>query len=459
MTSPNVERPRPFSASANGVALAWIRPTIGRILLAREPGFAAIQSVVLQLLTVGANLVTGVTTARLLGAEGRGVYAAATSWPSLLGLVAVAGVVEAVLMEIRRRPQWTAATVAWALAAAMVGATLLAGIAYLCMPALLGQRHAGAVQLARAALLITHIVATGAIYRYVFAGRGKFLLSNLGNFLPHLMHACAICAFALAGRLSVATAVASLGMGVIGSQIVLLPFLLREARGSLAGMAAPGAVLLRFAARAAPADLLALCCDWADRLLLIVLLDPRELGLYVVAYGFSRVVAVATPTNGLLLSAMARTDLSEAKQLHDLSLRFCIAALAIGTAVTCAASEPLIRLFYGDAFLPAAAAFKILALQAAGARVAGVTAQLYLACNRPGLNSVFSLVNVLISAALMVVLTPTYGAVGAAFGLLAGTLARLALMWMGVTFHLRFAPPRLWPSLADVEAARVMFRP
>jgi O-antigen/teichoic acid export membrane protein len=435
-----------------------LRPLARKFLLARDPGSAAIQSVVLQLLTVCANLVTGVVTARLLGAEGRGVYAAATSWPTMLGAVAVAGIVDAILMQIRRKPQWTLATVTWAGAAAMASATVITVIAYLGMPILLGPRHAEAVPLARTALLLTHVIASGAIWRYVFSGRGQFLLANLASFLPHLIHAAAICALALTGRLTVATAIAGLGVGVIGAQLLLLPFIVKAVRGPWEAARASGTAMLTFALRATPADLLAICCDWADRLLLILLLTPRDLGLYTVAYGFSRAVALITPDTGLLLSVLARTDRSEAKQLHDLSLRLCIAALSVATAVAFVASAPLIQLFYGGGFLAAATTFKILVLQAGAARVGNVTAQFYLACNRPGLLSGFALINVVVSATLMLVMTPIYGVVGAALGLLGGTLVRLVLLWTGVPLHLGVAPPRLWPRLSDLREARVMFK-
>jgi O-antigen/teichoic acid export membrane protein len=448
----------PFDA-AGSRALAWVWPLFRRLVLARDPGSAAIQSVLLQLVTVGANLITGVVTARLLGPEGRGLYAAAISWPTMLGGFAVAGIVDAVLVEIRRRPQWTLATVAWAGAAAMACATLITAIAYVGMPLLLGPRNAHALPIARAALLLTHAIAAGAIWRHVFAGRGQFLLANLAAFLPHVIHAVAICGLALAGRLTVATAIAGLGVGVIGAQLVFLPVILREVRGPWAGVRATGPAVLKFALRAGPADLLDVLADWSDRLLLILLLAPRELGLYAVAYGFSRTVAIITPTNGLLLSAMTRGGLSEAKQLHDLSQRLCIAALSASTAVAFVASGPLIRFFYGEGFIAAIATFKILVLQAAASRIGGITAQFYFACNRPGLLSGFCMINVVVSAALMFLLTPIYGGSGAAVGLLAGTLARLALLWAGMSLHLGFGPPRLWPGRDDLQAVRVMFRP
>jgi O-antigen/teichoic acid export membrane protein len=98
-------------------------------------------------------------------------------------------------------------------------------------------------------------------------------------------------------------------------------------------------------------------------------------------------------------------------------------------------------------------------LQATVARVAGVTSVLYMVCDRPGLNSLFSVCSVAVSVVLMLVLTPIYGAQGAAAGLLAGALIRLALLWTGLVTHLGLTLPQLRPSLLDVQAARMMFRP
>ena len=429
-----------------------------KLLLAREPGFAAVQSVVLQFLTLGANLTTGVATARLLGPQGRGVYAAATSWPSMLGLVAVAGLGQAVLVGLRRKPDLAPATVAWAAAVALVFSSLLAAAAYVLLPDLLGRGHSGGLDIARVTLLMTYVVASGALLQSIFGGRGQFLLANLAMYLPHLIHAVAICAVVLAGRLTVVTAIGCLAFGNVAAQIVLLPLALRGACGPLRHVRAAGAALWSYGHRAATADLLAICAEWSDRLILIVLLAPRELGLYVVAYGFSRVVAVATPTNGLLLSAMAASDRATAKQIHDLSLRFCIAALAGASIVACTLSEPLIRIFYGVGFLQATATFQILVLQTSAARIANVSALLYMVFDRPGLNSLFSVCGVAVSAVLMVVLTPAFGPPGAAVGLLAGSLIRLALLWIGLVTHLHVPLPQLRPSLLDLQAARMMFR-
>jgi O-antigen/teichoic acid export membrane protein len=417
-----------------------------------------LQSILLQLLTIAANLCTGVLTARMLGVSGRGLYAAATTWPSVLGMVAVAGIANGVLVQLRRRPETKAAVIVWGGLVALTLSTLLAAIAWFWLPHLLGEHYQAALHTAAAALVLIHLVALGALTRQVFAGRGRFLLSNLAGFLPHLLHALAISAFALAGALTVETAVAGLVLGCAGAQLLLLPFLIREMKGPLVRIRRAGIELWDFARRAAPADLLALFASWTDRILLILLLPADQLGLYAVAFGFSRAVTVVTPATGIMLSAMAHGSAEEAKRLHDMALRLSIAGVSVLVFLVYLMDRQLLRLVYGAEFEAALGIFRILVLQAVASRIAAVTSQLYLASNRPGLNSWFCLLDVAVSVGLMLALVPFYGAQGAAWALLAGTALRLGLLWSGVLFHLRLPLPRLWLTFADVREIRTLFR-
>jgi O-antigen/teichoic acid export membrane protein len=180
----------------------------------------------------------------------------------------------------------------------------------------------------------------------------------------------------------------------------------------------------------------------------------------VVAYGFSRVVTVATPFPGILLSAMSdRPEGDSAKAFHDMALRFSIASLAVVLTGVYLLDQQLVRLFYGAEFLPAMTVFRVFLLQAAANRIAGVTSQLYLVRDRPALNSWFGLIDVIVTVVLMLVLAPAQGAQGAAIALLAGTSLRLALLWRGLLTHLRLRFPRLWPSVADFRTLRGMFGP
>ena len=83
-----------------------------------RPLFAMFQTMGTQGLILCANLGTGVIMARLLGAYGRGEFAAVSIWPQLLAMMATAGLNGAIVYRMRRNA---------AESGAVVGAALLAG--------------------------------------------------------------------------------------------------------------------------------------------------------------------------------------------------------------------------------------------------------------------------------------------------------------------------------------------
>lgn len=425
-----------------------------KLIAADRLGYAALQAVLLQAAAVLINFLTGVITARVLGAEGRGVYAAATAWAMLLGSASTVGLADAVLIRIRQRPEASRAIALCGLAAALAAATALSLLAFAWMPLLLGKRAEASLDLARASLLLAHVGAVGVIVRQVYAGQGRYLAANLSAFLPTALHAAVLLGFLATGRLEVATAVVSV-LGGSGLALALVfPSLLRQLQGPLSELRQAARDLMDFARRAVFADLFALCATWTDRLLLIFLLGPAQLGVYVVAANLAQRITVFTPRTSLLLSAMSGEAPAGAAQLHHLALRVTIASYLPVVAVLFLVDRLLITSVYGAEFASAVLVFRILVVDRVLARFATIASQLYLALGRPGLNSVFRGAELAVMVAVMTILSPEQGAVGAAWGLLAGTGVRLALAWGGLVTQLRLPFPRLWLTRQDLAGMK-----
>ena len=62
---------------------------------------AFLQTVASQLLVLVVNILTGVITARALGADGRGIFAAITFWPYFLGNLFSLGLPNALVVHFR----------------------------------------------------------------------------------------------------------------------------------------------------------------------------------------------------------------------------------------------------------------------------------------------------------------------------------------------------------------------
>ena len=425
-----------------------------RLIAGDRLGYAAIQSVLLQAAAVLINFFTGVVTARVLGAEGRGIYAAATVWALLLGSAATAGIADAVVVQIRQRPEISRAITACGLLAAVLIATVTSVLAALCMPLLLGRMAGQALDLARASLVLAHLGAVTVIVRQAYAGQGRYLAANLTAFIPTALHGCVLLAFLAAGRLSVATAIASVAAGSALALAILLPPLLRDLRGSLADLGVAWRNLRRFARRAVFADLFSMCAGWTDRLILIHLVTPVQLGLYVVAANLAQRITLFTPKTNLLLSAMSAEEPDQAVQLHNLAMRMTIAGYVPVLAVLLCLDRFLMTTIYGADFAAAVLVFRILIIDRVLGRLATVSSQLFLALGRPALNSSIRGAELVVMVGVMWLLAPRLGAQGAAWGLLAGTVVRLGLTWVALMVQLRLPFPRLWLNGADLAGMK-----
>src|SRR4051794_25842862 len=60
------------------------RSQLLRFFVGGRPLAALLQSMSTQVLVIGINILTGILTARTLGPDGRGAFAAITTWPQLL---------------------------------------------------------------------------------------------------------------------------------------------------------------------------------------------------------------------------------------------------------------------------------------------------------------------------------------------------------------------------------------
>jgi O-antigen/teichoic acid export membrane protein len=123
------------------------------------------------------------------------------------------------------------------------------------------------------------------------------------------------------------------------------------------------------------------------------------------------------------------------------------------------AGEALLRLFYGAEFTAGLTVFRLLVVEASLGVLTQVSVQLYLARDRPGVVSAIQGVSLAILLALLLILVPRFGGVGAAAALLAaGALRWLALLG-GIRAVLKLPLPRLYPAADDWHYLRSRLRP
>lgn len=417
---------------------------------ADRPLFALFQSVGTQAFVLAINVLTGVIMARLLGPEGRGVYAAVTLWPPLLAALAVAGLNSAIVFRMRQQPHAIGG---------IAGASLLLGAGYslvvivigvVLLPIFMAQYAPPILWFAQICLASVLVNSTQNIVKQTFAGVGQFGYCNLTHLTPQLFHLLALLSIVPFAALNARAAVlALLGSGAL-AVLVMLPKFIQVARPRLQGSFTELRGLVSYSARAASMDGVFALATYADRLVLVPLLSASALGLYVVAFSFSRVIQLVQPAiMSVVLSHMSGQTESDSKRLHDHALRFLLAGLVTGCVILWFTGEALLVVTYGAQFGVANAAFRLLVIEASLATLSQVTVQLFLSRDRPGVVSTIQVIVLCVSIVTLLVLVPRYGVIGAALGLVGAGAVRWLLLLGALKTILKLPLPRFYLTRDD----------
>ena len=177
------------------------------------------------------NVLTGILSARLLGAEGRGVFAAVSFWPQLLGAVAIGGLPIAIVYLGRRHPAGQPALTRAALvlgALAAVPATL-AGLHL--VPRFLASQGPGVAALGSLCALFTFVNVGHMICRQLLVSRQDFARFNIACWMPSFTFLVALLALQAAGALDARSA----SIAVVVAGLPTLIWLLRVVWTGAAG--------------------------------------------------------------------------------------------------------------------------------------------------------------------------------------------------------------------------------
>jgi len=422
------------------------------VLRPDRPLFALFQSVGTQALITVINILTGVISARMLGPDGRGIFAAVSTWPQFFATLAMAGLNSAVVYHMKKTPEHGSEIAGAALTLCLAASGIAVAVGAALVPQLMGQYPPAVIVFAQVCLVSVFINSVQVLIKQSFAGAGQFARCNLANFLPQFLYLVALVLVLAFAPITPENAVlALLGSGVV-ALFAALPGYVRWVRPHLTGGLGELPKLLSYSTRAWPIDGVFTIATYTDRLVLIPLLTPRELGMYAVAFSFSRIVLLTQPAIlSVMFPHMSGCSASQRARVHDHALRFLLVALVGGCAVLWLTGAPVLSWAYGREFVAANGIFRLLIIEASLSILSQVTAQLFLADDRPGFVSMIQITVLGSSLALLLALVPRYGALGAALSLAIAGLLRW-MLFLGATKLILHAPlPRLYLVRDDLR--------
>jgi O-antigen/teichoic acid export membrane protein len=321
------------------------------------------------------TMIIGIILARVLGPGEFGTFAVA-----IVALTAVLSCnelgVSLAIVRWKEDPRLIAPTVA---TLSIAGSALMTAFLLVAAPAFCEAMGAPAavpvVQVMSLAVLVSGVVATpAALLQRDFLQRRRMVIDQVGIWVGAALSLILAVEGLGAMSLAVGRVAGSLASGVLFLALSPLRFRLGVDRAFLKPV-------LHFGLPLAGASVLVFAVGYVDQLIVGATLGPTTLGYYVMAFNLASwpVIVFSLPLRGVApaLFARLRGDQAQMRQTFGGLMRVLMAVSLPVCAALSGAAEPIVRLVYGEAWLPAAEALRWLGLVAA-TRIFGEIAYDYL---------------------------------------------------------------------------------
>jgi O-antigen/teichoic acid export membrane protein len=404
----------------------------------------------------GFALVQGVILARVLGADGRGEFAAIILWPGIIANIGLLGTNLSVTRAAAaaRDDVGPVARAGVLLSLMLLVVAVAAGLGLL--PLLIPEDSGDIMGLARTFMLwFVPAYMLSAHLAGVDQGQGRFRRLNFFRLLQTPVNVLFLVLLILLGQANLTHCVWALLAAYWVAALGRLAMLGRQV--SLLGAVASLRTLLRQGRPFALAVAFQQLNVRADRILLLWLLADRDLGLYAVAFSAAAVLADAPRSMGIVSLTIAaqerpREGFARVAQIFRAA---AIASLGMGVILS-AAIYLLLPLVYGWDFADARVIGMILA---AGFIPLGLTAllsQTMRGQGRPLVGMFSRMLGMAVMVPMAIVLSDSLRAAGIACAFLAAQTVTLCCMLLLTVRHYRSAS--LAAMVPRVDDARQLFR-
>ncbi|HUA88731.1 MAG TPA: oligosaccharide flippase family protein [Steroidobacteraceae bacterium] len=424
---------------------------IRRLLQARTGLATVVQTGIATASVLAINVVTGIISARYLGAHGRGELAALLLAPQFLSFLFTFGLPASLIVKLRHRAADSGELMGAALLISLLAGVLAGTCGVVAAPWLLKQYDPDTLRFARLLMILVALGVTSAVLMAALQVANRFDAYNRLRLWQSVLTLFSLAALALSGHFTPFT-------GALAYVVPTLPFfvwnlwwVIREFRPKLRFLRPASASLLSYGWRVHVTDVGNALFGQLDKLILVTVLAPALFGVYVVVFNLSRLITTfANCTVPVLLPRSAGKSADEVLTLTARALAGTVVLTLVAFSGFLIFGGLALRWAYGPQFAAGYDVLVILSLEASLSSAASVLQQPYLVLHRPGTLAAFHVAALVLAGFLIYVLARLFQSEGAALGLLLATAVRYALTYAGFLRILGIAPPGLLPSRADL---------
>ncbi len=413
-----------------GVREASTLPTALPAAARRRTALAVAKTIGSRLGWVVMSAATGMITARALGPAGRGALAAMIMWPVFLAGTLTFGLPSALIFCIRKGTPATRGRLFSAATVLGLGIGIVSSLgAVFILPHWLAAYGPQVVRWTQWLMAFTVVSMLMLIFRAAFEAVEKFGTSASTWLL--------IPAQVLAGLLVLLTTHhltelnAALCYVLAGVPVIAWMFLRlrRELGWDLSEFVSSSRHLLSYGLRSYGVDLCGMLAQSVDQALVVGMIGAADMGRYVVALSFSRILNSVYQAAAAVLFPKCIGLPLRGSLLSTLRILAATTTVALpGAAIVWIFGAHILRLLYGPDYVLATVLLQLLTAEAVLSGISTVLAQPFMAIGRPGTVTVLQAFSLGATVPLLFLLVPRFGTEGAGLALLGSSALRLVLV-------------------------------
>jgi enterobacterial common antigen flippase len=423
-----------------------------RLLLQNRRLASVVQVAGLRILALAANIATGMLSAWMLGPQGRGVQAAMMVGPQSLTGLCDLGLHASLIFNTKDDPKHEREFFGCALAIGATVGLLGMAIGWALTPIFLQKYDASTILGARLLMVVVPIGVISNVLVGTLEGHGRFGVVSLLGLVGCLVTLLALASLRAFGFFTPAAAASAY---LLPSVPICVLFWLHARQ-----ICQPASQfeltyfrrMLHYALRFFGVDLFMTVGGYLDQFVLVLFLNPHDVGIYAVAISASRVLSVIPISiSTVLFPTVAGRSRDAIVEIVGVAVRTS-SVLTAGAALGLAVLAPyVLNLLYGTKFEEAITPFRLLLAYTVVSNLVTIQYQAFSAAGRPEIVTAFEFIGVTASGACMLVLVPHMGTLGAALSLLIAAIIRLMCVLAGLPLLLNLPVPRLILNKADIQ--------
>lgn len=439
-------------SNAKSLPTSTVWSSLKRFTKSKNNSSAAVKTMMVSVLILLVNMLTGVLTARYLGPSGRGEQTAMVSWSQFLAFSMSFGIPSALIYNAKKNPDEAGVLYRVALLIGLGFGIIAMTVGIFVLPYWLDSFSSEVVLFAQVSMILCPLIVVSQINNAAFQFRGDYKTFNWQRYLVPLLTLAVIGILILTGSMNpYTTALAYLGPSV-PLFIWMTLLLLRTYKVKMRNTYRNFKRLFTYGLGSYGNDLLGQFSTYIDQIIIAGLLRPADLGLYAVAVSLSRMVNFFSNSITVVLFPKA-SELSkdEAISLTFKAFRISTTCTLLGALFLMLVAPFVIPLLYGKDFNTALTVFRLLLLEVTISGGTLILAQTFMALGKPKFVSILQGVGLLLVIPLLFLLVPRFGLFGAGVSMLSSAVLRFLFIILNIRYNLKVKLPRLLISREDIQ--------